>query len=140
MDCVELTDFGGELSGDEFDDESGPCAGGGSGGRSGPPSGAEPGPGGVYTGRGPGTYVGQTGNFLRRTMEWLRKDLIIRRIAGTESLTTLQRRAVEQRLIERLRAQGVPLLNKINSISPKSPVYNEMMKWADDFIEKLITP
>jgi hypothetical protein len=51
----------------------------------------------------------------------------------TYSLTRNQARAVEQALIRR----NPQYLNKINSISPQRQVYNEAVKWGDDFLKNM---
>ncbi|KNC67897.1 hypothetical protein AC626_07945 [Pseudoalteromonas rubra] len=47
------------------------------------------------------------------------------------SLTRNQARAVEQALILR----NPQYLNRINSISPKRPIYNDAVKWGNNFLK-----
>lgn len=49
----------------------------------------------------------------------------------TYSLTRNQARAVEQALILR----NPQYINRINSISPKRPIYNDAVKWGNDFLK-----
>jgi len=75
-------------------------------------------------------YVGVTNNVARRGADHLaEKGITISEIPGLTSLSRADARAVEQVLIEANGgAGGAQLLNKINSISPTNPVYQQSIQ------------
>ena len=84
----------------------------------------------VYSAVNPQTgetvYVGITDNFEARAAAHLRqKGIMIQRIPELQNLAREDARAVEQALIEYygLGKNGGTLLNKINSISSRNPIY-----------------
>jgi filamentous hemagglutinin len=82
--------------------------------------------------------VGISKNFERRTAEHLRqRGLFIRQVDGLENLSRKDARAVEQVLIEYygLGKNGGSLLNKINSISHKNPVYAASVRRGRDLLK-----
>lgn len=75
-------------------------------------------------------YVGITSNYAARAAAHLRlKGINIQKVTGLNNLSPADARAVEQVLIEYygLGKNGGTLLNKINSISPKNPVYAQSL-------------
>jgi RHS repeat-associated protein len=57
------------------------------------------------------------------------------RVITPTKLTRAQARAVEQALIERFKASGASYLNKINSISPQKPYYNQAVTWGNAWLQ-----
>ena len=88
-----------------------------------------------YVQNGSTRYVGHTNNFFRRAAEHLNsKGWDIRPLPGLNQLSKSDARAVEQVLIER---HGlVNLHNKINSISPRNPIYEEAIKRGAEILRK----
>lgn len=87
-------------------------------------------------------YVGITNNIQRRAAEHLKKKGIdINPIDGLPPLTKQQARGVEQALIEiHGKPGGGQLLNKINSISPKNPIYNEQVRRGAEMLNDINYP
>ena len=79
-------------------------------------------------------YVGMTNNFLRRRAEHAHRFAIKK---FKSNLTKYDARALEQALIEhyKFRRDGGTLLNKINSISRKNPIYEEAIKVGNSYIK-----
>jgi RHS repeat-associated protein len=78
----------------------------------------------VYVGleNGQIRYVGITArNIFVRQAEHLRsgKNIFLQQVNGAVNLTRTQARVIEQTLINQYRAQGVNLMNRINSIDPR---------------------
>lgn len=72
-------------------------------------------------------YVGITDGLAARAASHLRqKGIRIAPLEGLERLTRADARAVEQVLIEEIGLSN--LLNKINSISSKNPIYNDAIQ------------
>lgn len=72
-------------------------------------------------------YVGITNNFARRSIEQMsQKGIPIEEIPGLQNLSRPDARSVEQVLIEKFGLEN--LINKINSISPNNPIYEEAIK------------
>lgn len=81
-------------------------------------------------------YVGITNDLPRRAAEQLAsKGINIQAIPGLENLSRIDARALEQVLIEQHGLEN--LLNKINSISPANPVYEEAIKKGAEILEKI---
>lgn len=83
-------------------------------------------------------YVGITNNLERRAAEHLgQKGISIDAIPGLSNLSRADARAVEQVLIEShgLGKNGGTLLNKINSISQKNPVYAESLTRGGELLK-----
>ncbi|MGD8456603.1 MAG: RHS repeat-associated core domain-containing protein [Anaerolineales bacterium] len=79
-----------------------------------------------YVENGVVRYIGMTKDFPRRAAEWMRaKGWTIEPI--TKGLTKLQARGTEQASIIKhgLEKYGGTLLNKINSISPNNPIFED---------------
>jgi filamentous hemagglutinin len=73
--------------------------------------------------------IGITNDVIRRAAEQLRsKGIVISAVNGLDNLSRADARAVEQVLIEEYGGPKGPLLNKINSISPKNPLYSAAIK------------
>ena len=84
-------------------------------------------------------YTGITGNLERRAAEQLtEKGIRIQPIEGLENLSRADARAVEQVLIEThgLGRDGGTLLNKINSISPNNPIYQQSIQRGNDLLRQ----
>jgi len=84
-------------------------------------------------------YVGITNNLGRRQAEHLRKTgMEIEKIKGLINLSKTDARAVEQVLINKygLKKQGGQLQNKMNSISPKNPVYEESLIRGQELLKE----
>lgn len=81
-------------------------------------------------------YVGMTNNFLRRRAEHANRFMIEK---YRSNLTKYDARALEQALIEhyKFRRDGGTLLNKINSISRKNPIYEDAIKVGNSYINNL---
>lgn len=93
----------------------------------------------VYLARGKKgvEYVGITNNIARRALEQYRsKGIDIRPILN--NLSKADARAVEQVLIEvhKLEKNGGTLINKINSISNKNPIYKESIKRGAEILKQ----
>jgi predicted GIY-YIG superfamily endonuclease len=85
-------------------------------------------------------YVGITDDFTARAASHLReKSIVIAKIRGLTDLPRDDARAVEQALIElhRLGRNGGSLLNKINSISSKNPIFNQARSRAMTILKSL---
>ena len=83
-------------------------------------------------------YAGITNNLARRAAEQLSsKGIRIQKLMG--GLSRSDARAVEQALIEihGLGKNGGTLLNKINSISPKNPVYGQQLQRGYDLLKSI---
>ncbi|WP_291529133.1 DUF6443 domain-containing protein [Bacteroides sp. UBA939] len=83
-------------------------------------------------------YVGITNNFLRRSAEhWASKGIVIRELIP--GISKADARAIEQALIEihGLGKNGGTLLNKINSISPKNPVYAAQLQRGLELLKSI---
>jgi len=81
-------------------------------------------------------YIGITNNLERRTAQQLaEKGIVIDPIPGLTGLSRLDARSVEQVLIERARASGEPLLNKINSIAPVNPIYQQAIERGTQILQ-----
>ena len=88
-------------------------------------------------------YIGITNNFTRRAGEHLRgRGWVIREIPGLDHLSRSDARAVEQVLIERfgLSRNGGTLLNKINSIAPRNPIYPEAIQRGREILDLIGFP
>ena len=76
-------------------------------------------------------YVGITENFAARAIAHLRswRHIVIEEIPGLQNLSRYDARCVEQVLIEYygLGKNGGTLLNLINSISPRNPIYAQAL-------------
>lgn len=82
--------------------------------------------------------MGITNNFARRQAEHLaRKGIGIEPLM--KNLSRSDARSVEQALIEihSLGKNGGTLLNKINSISPKNPVYAKSLKRGYELLKSI---
>lgn len=86
-------------------------------------------------------YIGQTGRFGKRAVEQAGR-FVIERIPGLSSLTKGEARSVEQVLIEfhKLGKNGGSLLNKINSIARKNPIYARSMREGAEILRKVGYP
>lgn len=85
-------------------------------------------------------YYGITNNLARRAGEQLaQKGITIEAIQGLGNLTKIDARSVEQVLIETagLQSQGGILINKINSISPNNPIYEEAIKVGTQLLQSV---
>ena len=83
-------------------------------------------------------YAGITNNLARRSAEHLSsKGIRIQKLMG--GLSRSDARAVEQALIEihGLGKNGGTLLNKINSISPKNPIYGQQLQRGYDLLKSI---
>ncbi len=83
-------------------------------------------------------YAGITNNLARRAAEHLAtKGINIRPLM--QGLTRSDARAIEQALIEihGLQKNGGTLLNKINSISPKNPIYKDQLKRGYELLQSI---
>jgi len=83
-------------------------------------------------------YVGITNNFAVRAATHLRKKGInIEEIPGLSNLSRYDARAIEQTLIETygLGKNGGSLINRINSISQKNPIYGESLKRGYELLQ-----
>jgi predicted GIY-YIG superfamily endonuclease len=83
-------------------------------------------------------YVGITNDVARRSAKHLRVSGIrIRAIPGLENLSRINARGVEQALINLhgLMKNGGTLMNKINSISPQNPVYEEAVQHGTELLK-----
>jgi hypothetical protein len=94
----------------------------------------------VYTSvsKGVTQYVGITNNVARRSAEHLAtKGINIQPLM--QGLTRADARAVEQALIEihGLGRNGGTLLNRINSISPKNPVYGSQLQRGYELLKTI---
>ncbi len=80
--------------------------------------------------------MGMTNNFLRRRAEHAHRFAIKK---FKSNLTKYDARALEQALIEhyKFRRDGGTLLNKINSISRKNPIYEDAIKVGNSYIKNL---
>lgn len=88
-------------------------------------------------------YAGITKNLARREAQHIAKNYGIKRLEAVPGATNLpkrQARALEQRLIEQVRASGLSRIRngirigQINSISPKrTQIYRHAMTWARFF-------
>jgi RHS repeat-associated protein len=84
-------------------------------------------------------YVGITGNLERRAAEQMaEKGITIQPIPGLQNLSRADARAVEQVLIEThgLGGNGGNLLNKINSISPNNPIYQQSIQQGNKLLRQ----
>lgn len=79
---------------------------------------------------GSDVYVGIKNNMVRRQSEW-RGTYDISRTTG--GLTRNQARAIEQVIIK----NNPNYLNKINSISPSNPNYQQVIDWGTSYLENL---
>jgi RHS repeat-associated protein len=77
-------------------------------------------------------YFGITNDFFRRLGEHGARFTSMNIIPGLDKLSRFDARAVEQVLIERDRLPN--LINKINSISPNNPVYQEAIKRGNELL------
>ena len=87
-------------------------------------------------------HVGITGNYERRAAEQLaEKGINIEPIFGLQNLSRADARAVEQVLIEThgIGTKGGTLLNKINSISPNNPIYQQSIQRGIELLRELNT-
>ena len=88
-------------------------------------------------------YVGITKNFERRAVAHLaEKGIQIRAIPGLTGLSRFDSRAVEQVLIEEygLGKDGGTLLNKINSIATRNPIYRSAIRRGTDLLQSIGYP
>lgn len=88
-------------------------------------------------------YVGITNNLERRAAEHLNsKGIAIDAIPGLSNLSRSDARAVEQVLIELhgLGKNGGTLINRINSISTKNPVYKESLLRGAEILKQVGYP
>jgi hypothetical protein len=84
-------------------------------------------------------YVGITNNIERRAAEqFAAKGINIRAIPGLQNLSRADARAVEQVFIESygLGKNGGILLNRINSISPRNPIYNQAISRGQELLRQ----
>jgi len=85
-------------------------------------------------------YIGITDNMPARAGQHLRESgMRVRPIDGLEGISRSDARAVEQVLIERhgLSGNGGTLTNKINSISPRNPIYPGAIRRGTDILDAL---
>jgi len=135
------TEFGMYLVDEEGNITIGPIQGGvGAVGLLGGPSAAKGGSNVVYHSvkKGVTQYVGITNNLARRSAEHLaKKGINIQPLM--KGLSRADARAVEQALIEihGLGKNGGTLLNKINSISSKNPVYGQQLQRGYDLLKSI---
>ncbi len=81
-------------------------------------------------------YYGITNDLARRASEHLAtKGISLQGIPGLTGLTRSDAKAVEQVLIENSGLGN--LLNKINSISPQNPIYNESVTKGSDILNRV---
>jgi RHS repeat-associated protein len=80
-------------------------------------------------------YIGVTSNFAARQAAHVRNGLNPI-VISMPKLNYASAKGVEQLLIENLRSQGASLLNKINSISPKSRWYDQFTSWGQEILNK----
>lgn len=79
-------------------------------------------------------YAGITNNLVRRTIEHGSRFLV--KPLTKTPLIRGKVRAIEQALIVRAGGPGGQYLNKINSISPKHPYYNDAVRWGEAWLRK----
>jgi RHS repeat-associated protein len=96
-----------------------------------------------YDKNGKKVYAGITTNLGRRQGQHIAKKYGIARleaVSGATNLTKWQARAIEQVLIERVRASGLSRvrngipIGQNNSISPKRSFYGLAVRWGEDFL------
>ncbi|MDI7278174.1 MAG: GIY-YIG nuclease family protein, partial [Anaerolineae bacterium] len=86
-----------------------------------------------YLENGKTRYIGITDDFARRAGEHLSsRGWAIQPIKGLQNLSRADARAVEQALIEHYGLSN--LLNKINSISPRNPMYGTMLQRGNQIL------
>jgi hypothetical protein len=87
-------------------------------------------------------YVGISNNMARRAAEQAVRGFDIKPIPGLQNLSRFDARAVEQVLIEHyeLMKNGGTLLNKINSISPSNPAYQQAIQRGDELLQNANYP
>lgn len=95
----------------------------------------------VYVGRGPdgSGYVGITNDFARRSAEHrvAGREFVPRELEGAGALTRGEARAIEQACIVRGRdTRTNPSHNKINSIDPKHPYYDDAVAFGSSRIQR----
>ena len=70
-------------------------------------------------------YIGVTSQYAQRQAAHLARGISINPIQRIQALNYAAAKGVEQNLIESVRRNGLPLLNKINSISPQNRFYQQ---------------
>lgn len=85
------------------------------------------------------TYIGKSVSYEQRARAWSKLSREVEKIPGLDKLPEPHLRPVEEALIVRhgFQANGGTLLNKIHSISPKNPNYDNLLKLGNSYLDDI---